>query len=83
MKRITLGWTLLIVANVLVISVLSLHSSTDAAAQSPRAPFGNSVEQRFEMIKQLREIKALLKEQNALLRGDKTNGKPNAKNQRK
>ena len=72
----TLGWTLLIVANLLLISVLSLHSSTHAAPQGARAPFGNSVEQRSSMIKELREIKALLKEQNALLRGDETQRKP-------
>jgi uncharacterized membrane protein YccF (DUF307 family) len=83
MKRKTLGWTLLIVANVLVISVLSLHRSTNAAPQNARAPFGNSVEQRSNMIKELREIKVLLQEQNALLRGDETDRKPHAKNQRK
>ena len=83
MKRKTLGWMLLIVANALVISVLSLHRSTDAAPQNARQPFGNAVEQRGNMIKELREIKALLREQNALLRGDKPNGKPNVKTQRR
>ncbi len=83
MKRKALGWTLLIVANVLVICVLSLHRSTDAAPQSARAPFGNSVEQRNSMIQELREIKVLLQEQNAILRGDKTERKPNVRNQRK
>ena len=42
-----------------------------------------SVEQRGNMIKELREIKVLLQEQNALLRGDETKGKPNVTNQRK
>jgi len=83
MNRKTLVWTLLIVANLLLISVLSLHGSTHAAPQGPRAPFGNSVEQRSSMIKELREIKALLQEQNALLQGDETQRKPDVKSQRK
>ncbi|MDP6467348.1 MAG: hypothetical protein QF918_06400 [Pirellulaceae bacterium] len=83
MNRKALGWTLLIVANVLVISVLSLHRTTDAAPQSARAPFGNSVEQRNNMIKELREIKVLLQEQNALLRDEKDDREPNVKKRRK
>ena len=62
------GWTWLIVANVLFCCVLSFYRATDAAPPKPRQPFANSVEQRMEMIKELREINALLKEQNALLR---------------
>ncbi len=62
------GWTWLIVANVLFCCVLSFYRATDAAPPKPKPPFANSVEQRMEMIKELREIRGLLKEQNALLR---------------
>ena len=62
------GWTWLIVANVLFCCVLSFYRTTGAAPPKPQQPFANSVEQRMEMIKELREIKGLLKEQNALLR---------------
>jgi hypothetical protein len=59
---------LLIVANVLCYCVLSFYRSTDAAPPSPRLPFANSVEQRFEMVGELKEIKELLKQQNEMLR---------------
>ena len=62
------GWTWLIVANVLFCCVLSFYRTTGAAPPKAKLPFANSVEQRMEMIKELREIKGLLKEQNALLR---------------
>ena len=62
------GWTWLIVANVLFFCVLGFYWPTAAAPAKPRQPFANSVEQRMEMIKELREIRMLLKEQNELLR---------------
>ena len=64
------GWILLIVANVLFCCVLGFYETTDAAPPKVKAkqPFANAVEQRMEMIKQLKEINDLLKEQNALLR---------------
>ncbi len=63
------GWTMLIVANVLCYCVLSFYQASDAAGPSKtKLPFANAVEQRFEMIGQLREIRTLLKEQNALAR---------------
>jgi len=69
MKRRT-GWTMLIVANVVCYCVLSFYQTGVAA---PRAggvpPFANAVEQRIEMINQLKQVNQLLKEQNALLRG--------------
>lgn len=48
--------------------VLGFYSSSGAAPQGGQPPFANSVEQRSETIRELREIKELLKEQNALLR---------------
>ena len=40
---------------------------SDAVAQQTRQPFSNAVGQRAEMIRELKEIKTLLKEQNLLL----------------
>ena len=63
------SWMLLISANVVFYCVLSFYRATDAAEPAnPKLPFANSVQQRMEMISQLKEIKDLLKEQNELLR---------------
>lgn len=67
MKRRT-AWMLLIGANALCCVVLSFYRTSDAASQKSPPPFANAVEQRFEMVRELKEIKQLLKEQNALLR---------------
>jgi len=72
MPRRTL-WAVLIAANVLCYCVLSFYRTTDAALRPTSPPFANAVEQRKEMVNQLREIKQLLKEQNALLRSGKLN----------
>lgn len=48
--------------------MLSLQESTSAAPPEPRMPFASAVDQRIEMIDQLRQIRVLLQEQNALLR---------------
>ncbi len=61
------GWLLLITANVLTYCVLSFYQTSDAAV----TPFANSVEQRFEIVTALHEIRDLLKEQNQLLRSGK------------
>ena len=61
----------LAVAAVLIVAglcVLGLYETSSAAPRGDNEPFANSVEQRAEMIVQLREISALLKEQNALLK---------------
>ena len=52
--------------------VLGFYSSSGAAPQGGQPPFANAVEQRNETIRELREIKELLKEQNALLRANAT-----------
>ena len=64
-----LRWTLLLAANAAVLGMLGLYGICGAAPQSGQPPFANSIEQRAEMVVELREIKELLKEQNALLRG--------------
>ena len=63
-----LRWSLLIAANVVTWCVLSLYQASSAAPGAGQAPFANSVAQRQQMIRELQEIKTLLKEQNALLR---------------
>ena len=64
-------WALTIAANVLFICVLAFYRSGDAAQPTRKEPFANAVEQRQEMIAELKEISAQLKEQNALLRSGK------------
>ena len=59
----------LVVANVVVAGVLGFYSTLGAAPPAPQLPFANPVEQRADQIRELREIKELLKEQNELLRG--------------
>ena len=49
--------------------MLGLYRSASAQQQRGNPlPFSNSVEQRENMVRELREIKALIREQNALLR---------------
>jgi hypothetical protein len=67
-SSLSLRWALLLTVNVLGWCMLSLQQPSLAAPAKESQPFANSVEQRFEMINQLKEINAQLKEQNALLR---------------
>jgi len=67
-KKTLFRSALLIAATVVILCVLSFYRTSDAAPASARQPFANSVTQREQMIRELQEIKALLKEQNALLR---------------
>jgi hypothetical protein len=63
------AWALLIAANALCYCVLGFYQTTTAAVPKGNPPpFANAVQQRMEMIGHLKEIKELLKEQNALLR---------------
>lgn len=61
-------WAAAMVAVVLSYCVLSFYRASDAAPPAGNAPFANSVQQRVEMITELKGIRALLKEQNLLLR---------------
>lgn len=63
---ISFRWAALITANALCWCMLSFQQPSSAAPA--KEPFANAVEQRFEMLAQLKEINAQLKEQNALLR---------------
>lgn len=61
-------WLALAAGNAIALSVLGFYSTSGAAPQSGQPPFNNAVEQRDSMVRELREIKELLKEQNSLLR---------------
>ena len=61
-------WMALVAANALAVGVLGFYSTSGAAPQSGQPPFNNAVEQREATVRELREIKELLKEQNALLK---------------
>ena len=69
-------WTWIVIANAAMWGVLGFYRTLGAAPQAGQPPFANPVEQRADMVRELREIKELLKEQNALLKsgGGKTNG---------
>ena len=79
-KRIG-AWTLVIAANVLAWGVLSFYGST-VAAQAGKQPFSNAVEQRNRMVRELQEIKVLLREQNALLRAQAARDEDDERSQR-
>lgn len=62
-------WTWLITANLLAWCLFGLYPLTQAQQpKGPQLPFANSNEQRSDLVKEVREIKDLLKETNALLR---------------
>ncbi|MCS7304281.1 MAG: hypothetical protein NZ602_04135 [Thermoguttaceae bacterium] len=67
--QIASGWLVVLAAAILLVGMLSLYRSSDAAAP-PGEPFANATAQRSEMIAYLKEIRDLLKEQNALLKTD-------------
>jgi len=68
MKKLNVRWIALVTLNLTALCVLGLYGTSGAAPQGGNAPFSNAVEQRHEMIRELKEIKGLLKEQNELLR---------------
>jgi hypothetical protein len=73
-------WTWLAIGNAVALSVLGFYGTLGAAPQAGQPPFANPVDQRADMVRELREIKELLKEQNALLKngGSKTNANATA-----
>jgi hypothetical protein len=66
--KFSFRWMALVAANALAVGVLGFYSTSGAAPQSGQPPFNNAVEQREATVRELREIKELLKEQNALLK---------------
>jgi len=77
--KIQHSFSALLLLNVLAWGVLGLFQFTNAQQLNTggQLPFANSNEQRSNMLRELREIKELLKEQNAILReGDAVDEKP-------
>lgn len=68
MSNSAFRWVVSIASGACLLCVLGFYGTSGAAPQTGRQPFANSVTQRNEMIRELKEIKALLREQNALLR---------------
>jgi hypothetical protein len=56
------------VAAAAVLCVLGFYSLLSAAPAGGKPPFEDAVTQREEMIRELREIKELIREQNGLLK---------------
>lgn len=61
-------WIVAAAVGVAVCCMLSFYQTTSAAPPAAGGPFANPTELRLETVEQLKEIKELLKEQNALLR---------------
>ena len=70
MIKVQRSVSMLLLLNVLAWGVLGVFQYTTAQQTTTggQLPFANSNEQRSDMVRELREIKELLKEQNALLR---------------
>jgi hypothetical protein len=79
-KLIHSRWTWLVAGNAAALCMLGFYSQLGAAPPAGQPPFANPIDQRQDMIRELHEIKELLKEQNALLRAgaDKLGAEKNA-----
>ena len=71
LQKINMRWAALLTANAVFWCVLGFYGPISAAPQRGQQPFANAVEQRAEIVRQLKEMNGLLKEQNALLRSGK------------
>ena len=68
MKRTSVLIAALLTLNALVIGTVLVEDDTLAAPPAVRQPFENAVQQRADMLRELQEIRDLLKEQNNLLK---------------
>lgn len=68
MKLLASRWMALVTLNVLAWGLFGFYQVSIAQSKGGQLPFANSVEQRGEILVELREIKDLIREQNALLR---------------
>lgn len=66
-RRFSIRFATLVGLNLAAWCVLGFYDRSGAAPPA-KMPFANSVEQRGEIVQELREIKELIREQNALLR---------------
>jgi len=67
-KLLNSRWTWLVTGNLALLCMLGFYSTLGAAPPAGQPPFANPIDQRLDMIRELHEIKELLKEQNSLLR---------------
>ncbi len=67
-RNASIRWMTLVAANAFAWCMLCFHEQGTAAPPPPTPPFANAVEQRIEIIEQLKQVNAQLKEQTALLR---------------
>jgi hypothetical protein len=77
-KLLNSRWTWLMAANLAALCMLGFYSTVGAAPPAGQPPFANPIDQRFDMIRELQEIKELLKEQNNLLRAGADKNAANA-----
>ena len=63
-----MGWGIAALAGLALVGMLGFYGPPRAVSQPPRMPFSNAVEQRSNMIQELRQIRRLLEEQNRILR---------------
>ena len=68
MKSLATRCTALVALNVVVLSMFGAYQWCNAQSTGGQLPFANSNEQRSDLLREVREIKDLLKEQNALLK---------------
>lgn len=67
----TKRWMALVGLNAIAIAVLGWHQPSGAEPRESSPPFANAEEQRGEIINELKQLNALMKEQNSLLRSGK------------
>ena len=70
MRKNQLNWIVLATVNLCVLGMLFFHQESSAWQTGQQQPFANAVDQRQEMIRELKAIRGLLEEQNTLLRGN-------------
>jgi hypothetical protein len=68
MQKLTSRWTALVVLNLMAWGVFGAYQVSQAQSKGGQLPFANSNEQRGDILRELKEIKDLIKEQNSLLR---------------
>lgn len=68
MKKLFSRWMALVVLNLLCWGVFGVYQASQAQSKGGQLPFANSNEQRSDILRELKDIKDLIKEQNSLLR---------------
>lgn len=68
MKLLTSRWAALVAINVAAWAVFGAYQFSQAQSKGGQLPFANSNEQRSDILRELQDIKSLIKEQNAMLK---------------